>query len=367
MDNVAHTLAGFVLARSRVVRETPLATTALVVGANLPDVDLAWSAASDLAYFHYHRGFTHSIAGALAGSLALWAALAAWGALRARAGRHEPPRRLRLLAASVVGVFSHLALDATNAYGLRPFLPWSATWVYGDLWFIADPWIWLILGGALAATSRTGPMRATCWALAAAVLTAVVLALPVIPESSRIAWIPAVAAAIVAARRPSSRSPERPPRWALALLLAYGLACAASRHAARARIEPGAAAIGSVALLPRPSDPLRWDAFTVGDRSVRIRVVGALDRLDGPEANEVELARSLQEPATAAVLDSCAGAVLREFFRFPVANSSERTGGEREVVVRDLRFSRDGVGRFGVYRAVVDSAGRPRIDAKACP
>src|SRR3989338_3136311 len=42
MENVSHTLAGLALARCGLGRTTPLATTALVAGANLPDVDLLW-------------------------------------------------------------------------------------------------------------------------------------------------------------------------------------------------------------------------------------------------------------------------------------------------------------------------------------
>ena len=73
MENVCHTLTGLALARAGLGKTTPLATTALVIGANLPDVDLAWSSfRSVLVYYHEHRGFTHSIAGFAVLALSWW-------------------------------------------------------------------------------------------------------------------------------------------------------------------------------------------------------------------------------------------------------------------------------------------------------
>src|SRR5881296_1996597 len=76
MENVCHSISGLALARAGLRKTTPLATTALVVGANLPDVDLAWSSfGSVLIYYHEHRGFTHSIAGFAVLALSWWIVL----------------------------------------------------------------------------------------------------------------------------------------------------------------------------------------------------------------------------------------------------------------------------------------------------
>src|SRR3989442_14483085 len=78
MENVSHTLAGFALARAAPGKTTPLVTTALVGGANLPDIDLAWSSfRSALVYYHYHRGWTHSILGFLVLTSLWWLTLLA--------------------------------------------------------------------------------------------------------------------------------------------------------------------------------------------------------------------------------------------------------------------------------------------------
>ncbi|HYS77974.1 MAG TPA: metal-dependent hydrolase, partial [Candidatus Dormibacteraeota bacterium] len=103
MENVSHTLAGFVLARSGLDESTPLAATALVVGANLPDVDLAWSGfKSALVYFHYHRGWTHSLPGAAVLAAGLWIVLLGVDrlALARRSGTTGRARPLPLLAAA---------------------------------------------------------------------------------------------------------------------------------------------------------------------------------------------------------------------------------------------------------------------------
>src|SRR6266496_4192208 len=54
-----------------------------------------------------------------------------------------------LLVASLIAAVTHPLMDWTNNYGVRPLLPWDGRWFYGDLVFIVDPYIWLVLGGAM--------------------------------------------------------------------------------------------------------------------------------------------------------------------------------------------------------------------------
>src|SRR5213594_2982792 len=213
MENVSHTLAGFVLARGGLEKTTPLAATALVVGANLPDVDLAWSSfKSALVYFHYHRGWTHSLPGAAVLTVLLWAVplgVGRWVPAR-RSGSGARTRPLPLLAAAAIGVGSHLLMDAANSYGVRPLLPWSDRWMYGDLWVIVDPWLWLILGGAVYVSGDGGRRRTRIWLLGAAAAAIVVLSSPVVPPVCRAIWalggVVTMAVCRAAARR---RAPAR--------------------------------------------------------------------------------------------------------------------------------------------------------------
>src|SRR6266571_3884947 len=64
MENLAHTLLGLSLAKSGLERATPLATTALVISSNLPDLDvLSRVEGGTVGYLEYHRGFTHGFVG----------------------------------------------------------------------------------------------------------------------------------------------------------------------------------------------------------------------------------------------------------------------------------------------------------------
>ena len=66
MENLAHTLLGLSFAKAGLERVTPLATTALVISSNLPDIDvLSRIEGGTVSYLEYHRGFTHGFVGLL--------------------------------------------------------------------------------------------------------------------------------------------------------------------------------------------------------------------------------------------------------------------------------------------------------------
>jgi len=61
MDPIAHTFTGAALAAAGLRRATPLATTALIVGANAPDIDVLTSFAGSYAALALRRGWTHGV------------------------------------------------------------------------------------------------------------------------------------------------------------------------------------------------------------------------------------------------------------------------------------------------------------------
>src|SRR2546426_5221725 len=378
MENVSHTLAGFVLARGGLEKTTPLAATAVVVGANLPDVDLAWSSfKSALVYFHYHRGWTHSLPGAAVLTVLLWAVLLGvgrWVPAR-RSGSGARRRPLPLLAAAAIGVGSHLLMDAANSYGVRPLLPWSDRWMYGDLWVIVDPWLWLFLGGTVYMTGEGGRRRDRVWSMGAAAAAIVVLGTPVVPAVCRAAWAAGLLLTVgisrVAARRPPAARRSRIALAGLALTLGYAGLCLASHHAALARLEraisndPGSAA-GVVAALPLPADPVRWEGIVADDHTIRHRTFGALPDLDPKAGSWIAYRRNFDDPSVRSTLESCAGRVVLEFFRFPFATIEDEPDGGRSVVLRDARYTRRGRG-FAVFSARLAADGAPVIDPGGCP
>ena len=63
MENLAHTLFGLALAKAGLERTTPLATTALVISSNFPDIDVVTRVRGLSTYLEHHRGLTHSLVG----------------------------------------------------------------------------------------------------------------------------------------------------------------------------------------------------------------------------------------------------------------------------------------------------------------
>ena len=141
----------------------------MLVGANLPDVDVLaylWGPGADLAF---RRGWTHGVL-----ALALWPLLLTEamilldrGLLRLR-GASLPSgiRPGQLLLLSCISIWSHPALDTLNTYGVRWLMPFSGSWFYGDTLFIVDPWLWvaLALGVALSRLwASTIPARVGLW------------------------------------------------------------------------------------------------------------------------------------------------------------------------------------------------------------
>jgi len=373
MDNITHTLAGVVLARTGLGRTSRLATAAVIVGANLPDADLLWSVGDEIRYLHFHRGWTHSFFGTVVCSILLWAALLALSyVLPARPG----PAALRpypLLGMAVLGVGSHFLMDSANAYGVRPFLPWDDRWVYGDLWVIIDPWVWLLLGGAVFLSRRGGPLRSALWILAAAGVTAVMLATPSVPRAACWVWIlGACGVVIVRLRGAGAGRTLSLCRACLALLALYAAACAAAAGLARVRLgrlveaELSVPREASRALLPRPADPLRWDGIVEEEAAIHHRTIGIVAGLDPPHVSFERFERQHADPRVAAVLESCPGRTLLGFVRFPVAVVETRAGGKPLVVLRDARYARGRRSGFGVFSVPLAEDGSPELDGLAC-
>jgi inner membrane protein len=154
MDNLTHSLIGAALGQAGLKRKTGLAMPTLIVAANLPDIDAAcffWLDGAE--HLGFRRGITHGpIAMAL---LPLLLAGALWGYDRGQAQRGKRPEARPpvhfgwLLALSLIGCLSHPLFDWFNNYGVRLLEPFSSMWFYGDVLFIIDVWIIVLLGGGL--------------------------------------------------------------------------------------------------------------------------------------------------------------------------------------------------------------------------
>lgn len=181
MDNLTHSLVGALIGQTGLKRRTGLAMPALVIGANLPDID-ATCVAFGTVSLGMRRGLTHGPIAWVLLPLALAAILYAFDRWQARRGKRpdkRPPVHfgwLSLLA--LIGCLTHPLLDWFNSYGIRFLEPFSSRWFYGDILFIIDLWLWIGLSAALWLSLRRERRGGAHWrrpafvALAAAILYA---------------------------------------------------------------------------------------------------------------------------------------------------------------------------------------------------
>ncbi len=146
MDNVCHTLVGAAIGEAGLKSRTRFGNPALMIASNLPDIDVLVFATGTPAV-SFRRGWTHGVLAQALLPLAFVACLLLWDRWRPSTDSSGPPARASaLLLISYVGVLSHVFLDYLNNYGVRLLMPFSGRWFYGDTLFIADVWMWLLLG-----------------------------------------------------------------------------------------------------------------------------------------------------------------------------------------------------------------------------
>jgi inner membrane protein len=155
MEPITHMLTGAVLARSGFNRKSAYMTAAMVIAAELPDIDTAWGVLGPVAGFGHHRGITHTFLG-----IPFEAALVTWVCWQVHRRRKQPPETapnwVWIYAGSLLALLSHLLLDWTNNYGVRPFFPFNPHWYAGSFVFIFEPVLFGLLLVALVAPALFG-------------------------------------------------------------------------------------------------------------------------------------------------------------------------------------------------------------------
>ncbi len=215
MEPVTHFLTGAVLSRAGFNRRTAYATLAMTLAAEAPDLDVLWAFRGPVAALEHHRGITHTFLGAPFVALAVTGTIYLWHRFRNRSNPGAPrpasgtweadsttsgatlkpsfgfrgmkPNWLLIWLFSLIAALSHLLLDFTNDYGLRPFFPFNPRWYSWDIVAIIEPLMLLALVAALVmpaifglADSEIGvrrqPFRGRGWAIAALVFIAILYA-----------------------------------------------------------------------------------------------------------------------------------------------------------------------------------------------
>jgi len=310
MDNLTHSLVGLTAAKAGLERLSPGATTLCVLAANAPDSDIVVLAFGDRwTFLQHHRGITHAIVGVIA--LAIILPLIFYGIDRLWSRYKDQPPKTKfkgLLIASFIASATHPLLDWTNNYGIRFFLPWSQKWSYGDLVFIVDPYIWLILGGAFFLLSIRGARER--W-------------------GRNIAY---VAIALVVCY------------WSL-LAFAHSRAVARGNEEAAKMASANGETVVRLAAMPRLANPFRWDCVFETDRAMYRFDLGLVSdgvgnpvryEKPGPELKRVVDYVSQQRSAQ----------VFLGFARFPVLKLADPGCTTRTLVqLADLRYTEPGRSR----------------------
>jgi inner membrane protein len=150
MDNLTHTMAGYLLSKSSRVTDPKKALAiiwAAVISSNFPDLDILLSPLSghsQIGYLLHHRGHTHTVLFTIPIALisALLGALFAWVKPFQNQDRTFT---LKLFSITWIASLLHILMDYANPYGVHPFWPWNNSWYYGDFVFIIEPFLWLTL------------------------------------------------------------------------------------------------------------------------------------------------------------------------------------------------------------------------------
>lgn len=306
MDNLCHTLVGLALAQAGLKRKTPLATATMVLGANLPDVDVLAYAWSPVAALGFRRGWTHGVLALAVWPFVLAGVMLAWDRWARRRGRSglRPAAGGRLMLVSAIAILTHPFLDWLNVYGMRWLMPFSGRWFYGDTLFIVEPLVWVALGAGVVVGRWRGRVGQT--------------------------------------DRRTDAQIERPARVALALVAAYIVAMGVISAAVRGAVQREVRGLGLVPerlmVAPVPLRPLV--------REVVYALPGAyqsgVTRLSGrtqwdPDAisSYTDLSASLAAAATPE------GRAYLSWARFPVFAPGPYDGCPAgHVCLRDVRFWR---------------------------
>jgi inner membrane protein len=362
VDNLTHSLVGLTAAKAGLEKFSPGATALCVIAANSPDVDIVVLLFGDRwDFLQHHRGLTHSIAGAAVLAFALPLVFYLGDRIIARLRKREPQVRFKgLLLASILATATHPLLDWTNNYGIRLLLPWDPRWSYGDLTFIIDPFIWIVLGGAaFLATSKT-LWHVVIWLVIALFPSYLVLfgspARGVPANVMRIIWIVAMIALVpLYRRRFSGLGSARIAATALAVVVVYCVGLFSAHALALREAKMQAAAIANsraeqvleLAAMPTAANPAGWVCVMETDRATyrfNLSLIASLagssdivryEKLDGAPAEKVAEATRDRRAQ-----------IFLGFARFPVTRVlGEDCATQTLVQFADLRYTEPGSGR----------------------
>ena len=314
MEPITHLMTGACLARAGFNRKAAYATVAMTIAAEAPDLDTLWSIDGPIASFQHHRGWTHTFLGIPFEAAVIVGALWLFHRWRtSRANSTKPPsapiRWGLLYCFALIALLSHLLLDWTNNYGIRPFFPLNPHWYAGSIVFIFEPVLFLMLLIALVAPSLFGLINSE-----------------------------------VGARKPAFRGQN----WAIAALLGMATLWTArfvERQKAVALAQ--AADLNGASTLRVTADPypinlFRWQTVVETPQFYQIATADTLNNTITSGDQAETLFKPPTTLATLAAKRSWLGEIYLDWSQWPVvAETGTDPNGLTTVTFRDLRFMYD--------------------------
>ena len=119
----------------------------MTLAAEAPDLDVLGLFKGPVYGFAHHRGFTHSFLGLIFVSAVVTGFMYLVWRLRGRKTNvpNLPPRWGLLFLFAYLAGLSHILLDFTNNYGVRPFWPLSEKWYSWNIVSIIEPMLYAFL------------------------------------------------------------------------------------------------------------------------------------------------------------------------------------------------------------------------------
>lgn len=298
------------MGRAGLNRKTALATLTLTLAAEAPDLDVLGAVRGSAFGFAHHRGFTHSFVGVPLDAMAVVGFVYLIWRIRGRKINDPqlPPRWGLLFFYACLAGLSHILLDFTNNYGVRPFWPFSGKWYSWDIVFIYEPVMLALLVLGLIAPSLFGLIDKE-----------------------------------IGAR---SRGPRGRVAATLALagiVLMWGLRDFEHRRAVsalEARTYDGADPL-RVSAYPKPIDPFHWYGLVETPAFFALAPVNSLTPEVDPEGKLEIRYKPEETPVTLAAKRSYTGRVFLDWAQYPITETEALQPPQQGsiVVFQDLRYA----------------------------
>lgn len=297
------------MGRAGLNRKTALATLTLTLAAEAPDLDVLGRFGGRAFSFAHHRGFTHSFVGIPLDAMVVVGFVYLVWRLRRRKIKDPklPPRWGLLFFYACLAGLSHILLDFTNHYGVRPFWPFSEKWYSWDIVFILEPVMLVLLILGLVIPSLSGLIDKE-----------------------------------IGVRQKAPRGRVAATLALLGIVLMWGLRDYEHRRAIsalEARTYDGADPV-RVSAYPKMIDPFHWSGVVEAPAFFALAPVNSLESEVDPEGRMEIRYKPEETPITLAAKKSYAGRAFLDWARYPITETETVEGPERGYIVhfQDLRY-----------------------------